>query len=88
MTTTFNSPQDHQAPLVGTLVDGADIFRRLERRRRRPLWLMLLPLAVFAAFALSGLLILEGMMRSGDTPAQAAPMAAPAVAAPAAPQAD
>ena len=88
MTTTFNSPQDHPAPLVGSLVDGADIFRRLERRRRRPLWLMLLPLAVFAAFALSGLLILEGMMRSTDTPAQGAPMAPPAVAAPAAPQSD
>jgi hypothetical protein len=88
MTATFNSPQDHQAPLVGTLVDGADIFRRLERRRRRPLWVMLLPLAVFAAFALSGLLILEGMIRSDAAPAQAAPIASPAVAAPVAPQAN
>ncbi len=87
MTTTFNNPADTPARGPGTPADGAAIFRRLERRRRRPLWVMLLPFAVFAAFALSGLLIFSSMVRSSEPPAQAAPIAAPVIAAPVAPPA-
>jgi len=81
MTTTFNSPADTPAREAGTPADGAAIFRRLERHRRRPLWLVLLPFAVFAAFALSALLILNGMVRSSQPLAHVAPIAAPVVAA-------
>jgi hypothetical protein len=81
MTTTFNTPVDTPAREAGP-ADGAAIFRRLERRRRRSLWMVLLPFAVFAAFALSGLLIFEGMISSSEPPAQAAPIAPRVVAAP------
>ena len=82
MTTTFNNPADTPAREAGTSADGAAIFRRLERRRRRPLWVVLLPFAVFAAFALSALLILSSMIRSSQPLAHAAPIAAAVVATP------
>lgn len=82
MTATFNSPADTPAREAGTPADGAAIFRRLERRRRRPLWMMLLPFAVFAAFAVSGLLVLGSMIRSSEPPTRAAPIAPQVVAAP------
>jgi len=85
MTTTFNSPGTGSGREAMTLA-GADIFRRLERRRRRPLWTVLLPIAVLAAFLVTGVLILDGVI-SGEAPTRAAPVAPPVVAAPVAPPA-
>jgi hypothetical protein len=84
-TTEVTTPSRYSAEEPGGMSAGADIYRRLERRPRRPKWMAAIPIAVLALAAAGGVIAYEAMSRA-PTPSQPPTVAAtqPAPAAPAA----
>lgn len=85
MTTTVLKRREAFAePEAVALNAGGDIFRRLERRQRRPMWMAVVPFAVLAVFAIGGAIVFGSMMGSSPSPARTRtiPAMAPAVPAP------
>jgi hypothetical protein len=76
MTTTDMKGHEADTPAPGGLAAGADIYRRLERRRAGPQRLMAI-LFVAIAVALSGAVIAFEMMAAPDAPATEAQAGGP-----------
>jgi hypothetical protein len=84
-TTEVTTPSRYTAEEPGGIAAGADIYRRLQRKPRRPKWMAAIPVAVLALAAAGGVIAYEAMTRA-PTPAQPPTVAAtqPAPAIPAA----
>ena len=86
-TIDMNRPEIEAAGEPGTIGAGSAIYRRLDRRARRPKLMMAIPIAVLAIAAAGGVIAYESMSKTAATPPPApAPVAAqPAPVTPPAP---
>ncbi|HEY5290448.1 MAG TPA: hypothetical protein VIJ59_10500 [Caulobacteraceae bacterium] len=67
-TTEFTTPRVQTAkPTEGLGGAGAAIYRRMERKQRRPAWLAAIPVGVVALFAVGGFFAYESMSKPAAT---------------------